>query len=320
MMLNLLIPLVITIHLLSPNQSVPQSAITEANWQSHPKIVEIRRIVSATNSALKQKRYKLTERQFEYCQDQYFTVHRLAKSSQGMVTFYGDYRQITGVTQDQRDYGSCPITARIVDGAPSSILECGGPLVSYPGNFFDNLGNSYLITPDRTFVPGLSRFNSNVWNSYQRPDKRYDAGGFATFDLSTAVQAYAEVMAMKDRSSWQIGPSGDFRHTETINCDNPLLSDQQRSLICRTGNFVGETAMLDADGNVTSVTGSPTPFLDPVSGGVYQRAWLLMSLRNVQGDSIEDVRDRIRDQLGQQLAIRRYIDRLRSSTYVEVRS
>jgi peptidyl-prolyl cis-trans isomerase SurA len=34
----------------------------------------------------------------------------------------------------------------------------------------------------------------------------------------------------------------------------------------------------------------------------------------------EDVRDRIRDQLGQQLAIRRYIDRLRGSTYVEVRS
>jgi peptidyl-prolyl cis-trans isomerase SurA len=34
----------------------------------------------------------------------------------------------------------------------------------------------------------------------------------------------------------------------------------------------------------------------------------------------EDVRDRIRDQLGQQLAIRRYIDRLRSATYVDVRS
>jgi peptidyl-prolyl cis-trans isomerase SurA len=34
----------------------------------------------------------------------------------------------------------------------------------------------------------------------------------------------------------------------------------------------------------------------------------------------EDVRDRIRDQLGQQLAIRRYIDRLRSATYVEIRS
>jgi peptidyl-prolyl cis-trans isomerase SurA len=34
----------------------------------------------------------------------------------------------------------------------------------------------------------------------------------------------------------------------------------------------------------------------------------------------EDVRDRIRDQLGQQLAIRRYLDRLRKSTYVDVRT
>jgi len=34
----------------------------------------------------------------------------------------------------------------------------------------------------------------------------------------------------------------------------------------------------------------------------------------------EDVRDRIRDQLGQQLAIRGYLDRLRKSTYVEIRS
>ena len=55
-------------------------------------------------------------------------------------------------------------------------------------------------------------------------------------------------MAMKDRSSWQVGPSGDFINTETINCDNPLLSDQQRSLICRTGNFVGEIPALDANG------------------------------------------------------------------------
>ncbi len=34
----------------------------------------------------------------------------------------------------------------------------------------------------------------------------------------------------------------------------------------------------------------------------------------------DDVRDRIREQLGQQLAIRRYLDRLRKATYVEIRS
>jgi outer membrane receptor protein involved in Fe transport len=207
----------------------------------------------------------------------------------GQVTLYGGYRQIAGVTQDRRDYGGCPITARIVDQRPSSILECGGPLVSYPGNFFDNLDNVYQATSDRTFVPGLSRFNYAPWHFIQRPDKRYTAGGFASFDISDALQAYAEVMAMKDRSSWQVGPSGDFRHTETINCDNPLLSDQQRSLICMTGNFVGETAVLDANGQLVQVTGTPTPFVDPVTGAAYSRAWLLIALRNIEGGSIEDI-------------------------------
>ena len=207
----------------------------------------------------------------------------------GHLTVYGGYRQIAGVTQDQRDYASCPITARIVDQRPSSVLECGGPNVSYPGNFFDNLDNVYQVTPDRLFVPGLSHFNYAPWHYIQRPDKRFTAGGFANFDFSKALQAYVEVMAMKDRTSWKVGPSGDFRNTENINCDNPLLSDQQRSLICRTGNFVGQTAVLDANGRLVQVTGSPTPFVDLVTGVTYSRAWLLISLRNIEGGSIEDV-------------------------------
>lgn len=205
------------------------------------------------------------------------------------ITIYAGYRHIDAVTQDQRDYGSCPITARIGDGGLTSILECGGPLVAYPGNYFDNLGNSYQVAPDRTFVPGLTRFNYAPWNLYQRPDERYTAGGFASFDLSDALQAYAEVMAMKDRSSWQIGPSGDFRDTDTINCDNSLLSDQQRLLICREGNFVGQTPVLDANGNLVETIGEPTPIVDPVTGATYSRAWLLISRRNIEGGSIEDV-------------------------------
>ena len=203
------------------------------------------------------------------------------------VTLYGGYRNIDGVTQDRRDYGACPITARIVGGSPSSVLECGGPNVSYPGNFFDNLDHVYQVTSDRTFVPGLSRFNYAPWHFIQRPDKRYTAGGFANFDFSKALQAYAEVMAMKDRTSWQVGPSGNFRNTETINCDNPLLSDQQRSLICKTGNFVGEIPTLDDNGNLL-VGGAPTPFVNPVTGTTYSRAWLLIALRNIEGGSIED--------------------------------
>jgi outer membrane receptor protein involved in Fe transport len=204
------------------------------------------------------------------------------------ITIYGGYRRTDAVTWDQRDYSACPITARLMGGRPTPVVECGGPIVSYPGNYFDNLGDVYQATAERTFVPGLSRFQTSPWNLVQRPDERYTAGGFANFDFSNAVQAYAEVMAMRDRTLWQLGPSGDFTNTETINCDNPLLSDQQRSLICRKGNFVGETPVLDDDGNLVSVIGSPTPFVDSVTGKTYSRGWLLIALRNIQGSPIQD--------------------------------
>jgi outer membrane receptor protein involved in Fe transport len=210
-------------------------------------------------------------------------------NNRGHITIYAGYRHIDAVTWDQRDYSACPITARIAGGAPTSGLECGGPIASYPGNFFDNLGNVYQVTPDRTFVPGLSRFNTSPWNLIQRPDRRYSGGGFANFDFYKALQAYVEVMAMKDRSLWQVGPSGDFTNTETVNCDNPLLSDQQRSLICREGNFFGETPIRDGNGDLVKVTGTPTPFVDPITGATYNRAWLLIAVRNVEaGRPIQD--------------------------------
>ena len=62
-------------------------------------------------------------------------------------------------------------------------------------------------------------------------------------------------------------------------------------------------------------------FTVPGSGGREQFVVLQVTDRRPQGDiRYEDVRDRIRDQLGQQLAIRRYIDQLRHSTYVDIRS
>jgi outer membrane receptor protein involved in Fe transport len=196
------------------------------------------------------------------------------------ITLYAGFRQIAGLKQDRRNYSACAITAKIVGNRPSSILECGGAILSYPGNFFDRLGNVYQVTPDRTFVPGLSRFNYAPFNFYQRPDKRYTAGGFASFDLSSAIQPYGEVMYMKDRSLAQTSPSGDATNTETINCDNPLLSSQQRSFVCTPGNFVGNER-----------GGPPTPFVDPVSGTTYYRGWLLIARRSVEsGPSQDDLR------------------------------
>ena len=72
----------------------------------------------------------------------------------------------------------------------------------------------------------------------------------------------------------------------------------------------------------TSDSGAVTPvFSLPGTGDREQFAVVQITGRRPQGDiRFEDVKDRIREQLGQQLAIRRYIDRLRSATYVDVRS
>jgi peptidyl-prolyl cis-trans isomerase SurA len=62
-------------------------------------------------------------------------------------------------------------------------------------------------------------------------------------------------------------------------------------------------------------------FTIPGNGGREQFVVLQVVGRRQPGEiSYDDVKDRIREQLGQQLAIRRYLDRLRKSTYVDIRS
>ena len=62
-------------------------------------------------------------------------------------------------------------------------------------------------------------------------------------------------------------------------------------------------------------------FAMPGSGSREQFVVLQDTDRRPEGEiKYEDVRDRIRQQLGEQLAIRRYLDGLRRSTYVEIRS
>lgn len=75
-------------------------------------------------------------------------------------------------------------------------------------------------------------------------------------------------------------------------------------------------AMAEAD------SGTVLPVFTIQSGsGRDQFVVLQLTGRRPEGDvKYEDVRDRIREQLGQQLAIRRYLDQLRRSTYVDLRT
>jgi peptidyl-prolyl cis-trans isomerase SurA len=69
-------------------------------------------------------------------------------------------------------------------------------------------------------------------------------------------------------------------------------------------------------------SGAVVPVFELPGAGTRQQFVILqVTGRRPEGDiRYEDVRERIREQLGQQLAIRRYIDRLRASTYVDIRS
>jgi hypothetical protein len=63
------------------------------------------------------------------------------------------------------------------------------------------------------------------------------------------------------------------------------------------------------------------PFALEGSNGRTRYAVVTVASRRSEGDvRYEDVRDKIRSQLGEQLAIRRYLDRLRKSSYVEIRT
>ena len=98
------------------------------------------------------------------------------------------------------------------------------------------------------FAPGSVPFNFAPYNYFQRPDERYTFGAFADYEISPGAKPYLEAMFMDDHTDAQIAPSGDFFNTNTLNCDNPLLSTQQFNAICTPAN-----TFVDANG-VTQAT------------------------------------------------------------------
>lgn len=187
----------------------------------------------------------------------------------GHLIVYAGYRLLSKVTEDARDYSACATQGRI----DSNTWDCGGSIASARGTFFTNISDEPMqIGSGREFVGGATLFNFAPFNYYQRPGRRLTGGAFANFDVSRAVQPFAEVLFMDDRTTAQIAPSALFGDLDSINCDNPLLSAQQLSLVCTDGNFVGQERAPD-----------PTPFTDPITSATYYRGFLFADRRNVEG-------------------------------------
>jgi iron complex outermembrane receptor protein len=225
----------------------------------------------------------------------------------GHVLAYAGYRKVEAITQGRRDYSSCALTSRTAaqiaagpgTGVNAGVTDylCGGSGTSANGTFFTNTG-TFQVGPNRTFIPGSTPYNFAPTNYYQRPDERYVLGAFANYEISPALKPYMEVMFMDDRTVAQIAPSGNFGNTIQINCGspaapttvspgvgNPLLSAQQRAIVCATPNLLAANG-LSINQNPAGTL--PAVFIDPTTGLPYTRAVLQPLRRNVEGGGRRD--------------------------------
>jgi outer membrane receptor protein involved in Fe transport len=227
--------------------------------------------------------------------------------NRGHVTAYAGYRKINAVLQAARDYSGCSLSARTSAQvqANGQAYACSGSATSAAGSFLiydsnrPDLGGSFTSTffqlgPNRTFAAGYTPYNFNPVNYYQRPDERYTAGFFANYEISDAIKPYAEFMFMDDRTVAQIAASGNFGNTTYVNCTNPLMSPAQRAVICDTENLRVANNPLSGQNVVGQFNGTnyndatPATFFDPLTGAPYQRGYLQLFRRNVEGGGRRD--------------------------------
>lgn len=201
--------------------------------------------------------------------------------SRGHLTAYVGYRSVDPVTQDQRDFSACTI-----QNSSATTLQCGGSLTGFPGHvivYDSGTSTIYGFAAGRQLVPGVNRFNFAPTNYFQRPDTRYTGGLFADYEISDSIKPYMEFMFMDDRSVAQIAPSGNFGSTLMINCDNPLISAQQASIICDSENLINGFLGTFPLTSVFNPGPAPIDFIDPTTGLTYNKAFFQPLRRNVEG-------------------------------------
>lgn len=165
----------------------------------------------------------------------------------GHMTAYFGYRKVNPILQRNRDYSACTIQntgAKIGSRLnPDAPLQCGGSATSATGTVFYHTASTSSSTlgalgPGTLTQGTLNRYNFAPLNYFQRPDERYTAGVFANYEINDSIKPYMEFMFMDDRTLAQIAPSGDFGNTMVVNCDNPLMSADQRGQLCTPNNTV----------------------------------------------------------------------------------
>ncbi len=182
----------------------------------------------------------------------------------GNITAFLNYHDQAPVSQASRDWGACRLLTNnnlpVCNGSPNSNLY-----VTADGNAYTVVGNQLLPWPQAGSSPPAI-FNSSPYQYLSREDKRYSAGYFAHFDLNPHAKIYSDFNFMNDRTTVNVGPSGVFDGGNpqpganggfNINCDNPLLSAQEVSVLCSPANVTPGTNLSNVAIGRRNIEGGP---------------------------------------------------------------
>jgi iron complex outermembrane recepter protein len=178
----------------------------------------------------------------------------------GNVTGYLSYRHADPVFASQRDFGSCQLFPTFDNGGNVNGVVCDG---STNSNWFQpttgaNAGSVYSVS-GHSFVPNGSVattppavYNSQPFITMTREDDRYNAAFMAHDDINGYFKPYAEFFFMNDQTHQQVAPAALFKDSNPldptgagdyyVNCSNPLLSAQQRGILCTPAQIAADTA------------------------------------------------------------------------------
>jgi iron complex outermembrane recepter protein len=186
----------------------------------------------------------------------------------GNLTGYFVYHDQQPVTAAARDFSACQLISNGLITPPDFTgVECIGssnsnrftpqtPGAAGFGTRYTVVGNQFLPWPQPgSSPPGI--FDFNEFEYLQRQDQRYQGGFLGHIDLNDHAKPYMEFGWMDDRTEAVVAPSGLFvasypftaDNNELVNCSNPLLSAQERSLICTPAQIAGDTASPGSPGN-----------------------------------------------------------------------
>jgi outer membrane receptor protein involved in Fe transport len=158
----------------------------------------------------------------------------------GNATAYFTYLNSGAAVGDQFDHAGCTL---IGGATPNSATVCGGSGTSPHAHVYElgAVGGSATTIIDDAVDPksgtlrpfnGSDLYNYGALSYFQRPAERYTAGAFLHYDINDYASVYMQTMFARNSSAAQYGPSGDFYGTSTIQCNDPLLTAQEVTVLC----------------------------------------------------------------------------------------